>query len=180
MYFSLSDLLTLYDSLYVHPHFYKGPDFIPFLLLSPIPLYIWTTSFLSTPLSRHLSHFHVLALVNSAALGCTCLFEVCFSLVYDQSWDGWVRKRIHLRCSRCRRWGLNPWVGRSPEQMPGNPRQYSCLENPMARGSWQATVYMVTKSWTWLVVTEHTAHGSSMFNFLRFNMWFLGREKHAV
>ena len=29
-------------------------------------------------------------------------------------------------------------------------------------------------------VTEHTAHGSSMFNFLRFNMQFLGKEKHAV
>ena len=179
MYFSLSDLLHSAWQPLCPSTFLQRTRFHPFLLQSPIPLYIWTTSSLSTPLSRHLSHFHVLALVNSAALGCTCLFEVCFSLVYNQSWDGWVRKRIHLRCSRCRRQGLNPWVGRSPEQMPGNPHQCSCLENPMARGSWQATVYMVTKSWTWLV-TEHTAHGSSMFNFLRFNMWFLGKEKHAV
>ena len=32
----------------------------------------------------------------------------------------------------------------------GNPLQYSCLENPMARGTWQATVHRVAKSWTQL------------------------------
>ena len=32
----------------------------------------------------------------------------------------------------------------------GNPSQYSCLENPMDRGAWQATVHRVTKSWTQL------------------------------
>ena len=36
--------------------------------------------------------------------------------------------------------------GRSPEGENGNPLQYSCLENPMARGSWQTTVHTVTKS----------------------------------
>ena len=30
----------------------------------------------------------------------------------------------------------------------GNPLQYSCLENSMYRGAWQATVNRVTKSWT--------------------------------
>ena len=29
----------------------------------------------------------------------------------------------------------------------GNPLQYSCLENPMDRGAWQAMVHGVTKSW---------------------------------
>ena len=32
----------------------------------------------------------------------------------------------------------------------GNPIQYSCLENPMDRGTWWAAVYGVTQSWTWL------------------------------
>ena len=32
----------------------------------------------------------------------------------------------------------------------GNPLQYSCLENPMDRGAWWATVHRVAKSWTWL------------------------------
>ena len=46
--------------------------------------------------------------------------------------------------------GLNPGLGRFPEGGNGNPFQYSCLENPMDRGAWQATVHGVTKSWTGL------------------------------
>ena len=41
-------------------------------------------------------------------------------------------------------------LGRSPGGGHGNPLQYSCLENPMDRGPWQATVYGATKSWTQL------------------------------
>ena len=40
--------------------------------------------------------------------------------------------------------------GRSPGGGPGNPPQYSRLENPMDRGAWWATVHRVTKSQTWL------------------------------
>ena len=35
--------------------------------------------------------------------------------------------------------------GRSPGEGNGNPLQYSCMENPMDRGAWQATVHRVTK-----------------------------------
>ena len=35
--------------------------------------------------------------------------------------------------------------GRSPGEGNGNPRQYSCLENPMDRGVWWATVHGVAK-----------------------------------
>ena len=41
--------------------------------------------------------------------------------------------------------GLIPRLGRSPGEGNGNPLQYSCLENPMDRGTWQATVHGVTK-----------------------------------
>ena len=34
------------------------------------------------------------------------------------------------------------------EEGHGNPSQYSCLEHPMDRGAWQATVYMVAKNWS--------------------------------
>ena len=44
--------------------------------------------------------------------------------------------------------GLIPGSGRFPGEGNGNPLQYSCLENPMDRGVWQATVHGVTKSWT--------------------------------
>ena len=33
-----------------------------------------------------------------------------------------------------------PGLGRSPGEGNGNPLQYSCLENPMDRGAWRATV----------------------------------------
>ena len=35
--------------------------------------------------------------------------------------------------------------GRSPGEGNGYPLQYSCLENSMERGAWQATVYGITK-----------------------------------
>ena len=41
-----------------------------------------------------------------------------------------------------------PGSGRFPEEGNGNPLQYSCLENPMDRGAWQATAHGVAKSWT--------------------------------
>ena len=43
---------------------------------------------------------------------------------------------------------LIPGSGRSPEEGNGNPRQYSCLGNPMDRGAWWATVRRVAKSRT--------------------------------
>ena len=46
--------------------------------------------------------------------------------------------------------GLIPGLGRSPGEGNGNPLQYSCLENPMEGGTWQAIVYGVTKSRTQL------------------------------
>ena len=36
---------------------------------------------------------------------------------------------------------LIPGLGRSPGGGHGNPLQYSCLENPMDKGAWQATVH---------------------------------------
>ena len=44
--------------------------------------------------------------------------------------------------------GLIPELGRSPGEGNGYSLQYSCLENPMDRGAWQATVHGVTKSQT--------------------------------
>ena len=42
--------------------------------------------------------------------------------------------------------GSIPALGRSPGEGNGNTLEYSCLENPMDRGAWQATVHGVTKS----------------------------------
>ena len=43
---------------------------------------------------------------------------------------------------------LIPGLGRSPGEGNGNPLQYSCLENPMDRGAWQATVHQLQESYT--------------------------------
>ena len=44
--------------------------------------------------------------------------------------------------------GLIHGLGRSPREGNGNSLQYSCLENPMDRGAWWATVHGFTKSQT--------------------------------
>ena len=44
--------------------------------------------------------------------------------------------------------GLIPGLGRYPGRGNGNPLPYSCLENTLDRGAWQATVHGVTKSQT--------------------------------
>ena len=46
--------------------------------------------------------------------------------------------------------GSMPGWRRSPGVGNGNPPQYSCLENPMDKGAWWATVHGVAKSWKWL------------------------------
>ena len=43
--------------------------------------------------------------------------------------------------------GLIPGLGRSCGGGNGNTLQYSCLQNPMDRGAWQATVRGVTMNW---------------------------------
>ena len=53
-----------------------------------------------------------------------------------------------------RHMGLIP-ASRSPGVENGNPLQYSCLENSMDRGAWQATVHGVAKSWTQLSNWAH-------------------------
>ena len=52
------------------------------------------------------------------------------------------------QCRRHERHGFDPWVGKIPGGGNGFPLQYSCLENPMDRGAWWATIHRVTKSQT--------------------------------
>ena len=52
--------------------------------------------------------------------------------------------------------GSIPGSGRSPGEGSGNPLQYACLENPMEREAWWATVHGVTKSQTRLSDFTHS------------------------
>ena len=51
--------------------------------------------------------------------------------------------------------GSIPGLGRSPGGGHGTPLQYSCQENPMDRGAWQATVHGVVKSQTRQCLSKH-------------------------
>ena len=79
-----------------------------------------------------------------------------------QRWEGFpggtVVKHLPVNAGDARDLGSIPGSGRSPGEGNGNPLQYSCLENPMDRGAWWATVHGVAKSWTWLSnwVCTHT------------------------
>ena len=59
-----------------------------------------------------------------------------------------VVKNLPASAGDVRDLGSIPGLGRAPGEENGNPCQYSCLENPMDRGAWQATVHGVVKSWT--------------------------------
>ena len=63
---------------------------------------------------------------------------------------GLVVKNLPANAGDSRDAGSIPGSGRSPGEGNGNSLQPSCLENPMARGAWQATVHGETKRWTLL------------------------------
>ena len=59
-------------------------------------------------------------------------------------------KNLPANAGDIRTTGSIPVLGRSPGGGHGNPFQYSCLENPLDRRAWRATVHRVTKSQTQL------------------------------
>ena len=71
--------------------------------------------------------------------------NVFFTIVYhflDLSGSSDNKESVHNEGDQ----GSIPGSGRCPRQGNGSPLQYSCLKNPMDRGTWRATVHRVTKS----------------------------------
>ena len=70
-----------------------------------------------------------------------------------------VVKNLPANAGDVRDKGSIPGLGRSPGEGNGYPLQYCCLENPMDRGAWRATVYRVAQSHTRLKqLSTHTRH----------------------
>ena len=68
-------------------------------------------------------------------------------------------KEPTCQCRRCKRHGFDPWVRKIPRKRACNPLQYSCLENPLERGVWRATVRSVIQNQTklkWLSMPDTT------------------------
>ena len=85
---------------------------------------------------------------------------------------GTVVKNMPANAGDTRDMGSMPGSGRSPGGGNGTPLQYSCLGNPMDRGTWRATVHGVTKSPTQLSTV------SKVFDFmivLNKDPWWLRR-----
>ena len=61
-----------------------------------------------------------------------------------------VVKNLNANAGDAGNKGLIPGAGKSPGGGHGSPLQYSCLENPIDRGAWQAIVHGVAKSQTQL------------------------------
>ena len=59
-----------------------------------------------------------------------------------------VVKNLPANADRHKRCRFDPLVRKIPGKGNGNPLQYSCLENPMDRGAWRATVHRVAKNQT--------------------------------
>ena len=66
-----------------------------------------------------------------------------FKLKYFSGASG---KESASQCRGHKRCEFNPWIRKIPWRRKCNPLLFSCLENPMDRGAWQAKVHGVTES----------------------------------
>ena len=87
----------------------------------------------------------------------TYLYRVALPICVTGPWNVFSEETIlskgfpggsEVKASACNAVDLGsiPGSGRSPGEGNDNPLQYSCLENPMDKGAWLATVHVVAKS----------------------------------
>ena len=94
---------------------------------------------------------------------CVLYWTVLYGVGFPRRFSG---KESTGQCRRQRRLGFDPWVRKIPwSTARGTPLQYSCLENSMDRGAWEATAHWVTKSPTRL--STRTSMGCTEHRILR-------------
>ena len=145
-------------------HFLLQRSF-PTLGLNPSPLHCRQIHY---PLSHQGSQMYMYIDWNMCIYAyicvCVCVYTqvcvACVSLcvcVYVGFPGSSVGKEFFCNAGDTGDMGFIPGSERSPGEVNGSPLHYSCLENPMDRGAWWATVHGVSKSWTRLKeLTVHT------------------------
>ena len=95
--------------------------------------------------------------------------------------NGTSDKEPTCQCRRYKRHRFDPWVGKIPWRREWQ-LQYSCLENPMDRAAWQATVCRVAKSWTWLKWLSSSSSSTqlSTLSFPKLKSYGIFRESWEV
>ena len=146
--------------IYFHPHDFRALWFDLQLIVIAFSIYLLMTFFFWLP-ELSLSAFSVSWMTGHMSRG-------RLQFLMARSWcintpicfppDG-ITLLLEPANAEIRDVGSIPGPGRSPGGGHGNPLQYSCWENPMDGGAWQATGHEVAKSGTRLSDGAHTAHG---------------------
>ena len=113
-------------------------------------VYVGRTSTLTSPIALINKHTRASKLLLSSLL--SSLLGFLLLLVRICSWCSGTESAF-----QCKRRKVDPWLGRSLGVGNGNPIHYSCLENPMDREAWQATVHGMAKRWTQLSTNTQRA-----------------------
>ena len=124
---------------------------------------IWFTACFIKKMFLWSSHTHVV-------WGCFCIIATDLRAL--------VVRNLPASAGDIRGTSSIPASGRSPGGGHGNPLQYSCLENPLDRGAWQANVHRVAKSPTWRLNAHTTElsrykrlYGSQNLKYLLSALW---------
>ena len=102
-------------------------------------VYVGRTTTLNSPIALINKHTRASKLLLSSLL--SSLLGFLLLLIRICRWCSGTESAF-----QCKRFEVDPWMGRSLGIGNGNPIHYSCLENPMDREAWQATVHGMAKS----------------------------------
>ena len=100
------------------------------------------------PEKRVVCMYELIHSLHSALQQILSQIQYVADIVYISFPDGSASKEFACNTGDIGYLGSIPESGRSPGQGNGNPFQYFCLDNPMDRGAWWATVHGVTRNQT--------------------------------
>ena len=89
--------------------------------------------------------------------------------------SGTSGKELTCQCRKCKRHWFDLWVRKIPWRRARQPRQYSCLENPMDTGAWRVTVHGVV--WTGTGLEQHSTHSHETGWGFRGTLRFVGTHR---